>query len=76
MPRRAAHLLEVLVPLAVAALLLLRLGLVWAARAPYPFDLEWMEGGMLAHAWRLANGLPLYVEPGPKIPPSAARTAE
>lgn len=35
------------------------------ARRTHPFDLEWMEGGMLAHAWRLAHGLPLYPEPGP-----------
>ncbi|MEO0600403.1 MAG: glycosyltransferase 87 family protein [Myxococcota bacterium] len=42
---------------------------VWAARLLYPFDLEWMEGGMLAHAWRLQQGLPLYVEPGPDFVP-------
>jgi len=33
------------------------------ARLTYPFDLEWMEGGMLAHAWRLERGLPLYSFP-------------
>jgi hypothetical protein len=42
---------------------------VWASRAAYPFDLEWMEGGMLAHAWRLERGLPLYVRPGPEFVP-------
>ncbi len=42
---------------------------IWWARVPYPFDLEWMEGGMLAHAWRLQQGLPLYVEPNPDFMP-------
>ncbi|MEM6930184.1 MAG: hypothetical protein AAF602_24810 [Myxococcota bacterium] len=42
---------------------------VWAGRLLYPFDLEWMEGGMLAHAWRLQQGQPLYVEPGPDFVP-------
>lgn len=42
---------------------------VWASRVPYPFDLEWMEGGMLAHAWRLQRGLPLYVRPNPDFVP-------
>jgi len=35
-------------------------------RLTYPFDLEWMEGGMLAHAWRLERGLPLYGPPSPQ----------
>lgn len=42
---------------------------IWAARLVYPYDLEWMEGGMLSHAWRLANGLPLYVAPNPDFIP-------
>jgi len=54
-----------LVPLLLAALLVGRLAAVWAARATFPYDLEWMEGGMLAHAWRLTHGLPLYTTPGP-----------
>lgn len=45
------------------------LGFTWARRLPYPYDLEWMEGGMLAHAWRLSEGLPLYVEPNPDFVP-------
>jgi hypothetical protein len=52
-----------------AAALLLRLGLAWVARLPYPYDLEWMEGGMLSHAWRIANGQPVYVRPGPEFTP-------
>lgn len=34
-----------------------------AARLPYPFDLEWIEGHMLAMATRVARGLSLYPEP-------------
>lgn len=33
------------------------------ARVSHPYDLEWMEGGMLTHAARVAEGLPLYVQP-------------
>ena len=32
-------------------------------RLNYPYDLEWMEGGMLIHAWRIQQGLGIYVEP-------------
>ncbi len=54
-----------LVPLVVGALTVTMLAQIWAARMFYPYDLEWMEGGMLAHAWRMQQGLPIYVEPGP-----------
>ncbi|MGB0641006.1 MAG: hypothetical protein ACPGTU_16830, partial [Myxococcota bacterium] len=40
--------------------------LLWrtiSIRLNYPYDLEWMEGGMLLHAARVAEGLPLYVTP-------------
>jgi hypothetical protein len=61
-------------PLAAAALAALAaavagaLELVWharvfAGRAAFPLDLEWLEGGMLVHAQRLAAGQPLYVPP-------------
>lgn len=33
------------------------------ARFLYPYDLEWMEGGILAHAYRIADGTGVYVEP-------------
>ena len=36
---------------------------VWSLRLYYPFDLEWMEGGMLGNAWRLTQGRSLYVTP-------------
>lgn len=66
---RALAMLERWLPILAVAGLMLLLGDIWVARAPYPFDLEWMEGGMLAHAWRLEHGLPLYVPPGPDFAP-------
>lgn len=36
---------------------------VIARRFSYPYDLEWMEGGMLCHALRLAEGKPIYATP-------------
>ncbi|MEE8467409.1 MAG: hypothetical protein V3T22_03080, partial [Planctomycetota bacterium] len=33
------------------------------SRVGHPFELEWQEGGMLAHVERLVAGLPLYAEP-------------
>ena len=50
-------------PIAGAAAVLALLWTCFRARVVYPFDIEWMEGGMLAHAWRLREGLPLYAEP-------------
>nr|HEX4318822.1 hypothetical protein [Kofleriaceae bacterium] len=32
-------------------------------RLTYPFDLEWMEGGMLDHALRIQQGAGIYVPP-------------
>ena len=32
-------------------------------RCRYPFELEWMEGGVLEHIRRVARGEPLYVRP-------------
>ncbi|MDB4963120.1 MAG: hypothetical protein JWP01_3119 [Myxococcales bacterium] len=34
-----------------------------AGRVTYPYDLEWMEGGMLHHAQRIHEGLGIYVPP-------------
>jgi hypothetical protein len=44
--------------------MLWRLGSILARRLSHPFDLEWMEGATLIHAWRLQRSLPIYVEPG------------
>lgn len=49
--------------------LLVPLVLLWAHRIFYPFDLEWMEGGMLGHAWRIRHGLSLYDAPGTEFVP-------
>jgi hypothetical protein len=46
-----------------SAVLLGLLFRAWWIRLGYPFDIEWMEGGMLAHAWRVTHGLPLYAPP-------------
>jgi len=35
----------------------------------YPFELEWMEGGMLEHARRVLEGKALYPEPSPEFVP-------
>lgn len=35
---------------------------VWG-RVAYPYDLEWMEGGMVDHMVRVLHGRPLYVAP-------------
>ncbi len=58
-----------LLPLALSAAVVTRVLLLWSARITHPFDLEWMEGGMLAHGWRLARDLPLYGEPGREFIP-------
>jgi hypothetical protein len=52
-----------LLPVAPA---LAQLGLLVYAvlsRVAYPYDLEWMEGGLLGHAARLADHQGVYVEP-------------
>lgn len=36
---------------------------LFVGRASYPLDLEWMEGGVLVHAQRLAQGKGIYVPP-------------
>lgn len=51
------------VVLAAAAFLLIGVFQAFAARLTYPYDLEWMEGGMLVHAWRLMEGKPVYTDP-------------
>ncbi len=42
---------------------LVLLGTAIAGRVAYPYDLEWMEGGMLHHALRFQTGNGLYHEP-------------
>lgn len=52
-----------LLPLLAAGYLFCLTVYVIASRVAYPYELEWIEGGMLQPAVRLAQGLPLYVEP-------------
>ena len=33
------------------------------ARVAYPYEIEWMEGGVLAHVARILRGQPLYARP-------------
>src|SRR5690606_3505396 len=55
-----------LVPAAAAALTFVWLG---GQRIVYPHELEWMEGAMVDHAGRIADGAPLYCAPGPEHVP-------
>ena len=48
---------------AVSAGALVALAAVVALRLTYPYDLEWMEGAMLHHAFRIQEGRPLYAPP-------------
>ncbi len=55
------------VPWGVAVLALWHLVVVagvMALRVGYPFELEWMEGGVLDHVLRLKLGRPIYGPPG------------
>lgn len=51
--------------LVIAGSLAYLFSMLWIAWGRYstPFELEWMEGGMLAHAIRLREGLPIYAPP-------------
>src|ERR1700724_1957007 len=60
---RLARVLLVLVSAAALA----NLAFAFARRLAYPYDLEWMEGGMLGHALRLAQGEGIYAEPSARF---------
>jgi hypothetical protein len=49
--------------LALAALHLWTLAILFGRRIAFPIDLEWVEGGHIYQAWRWAHGLPIYVDP-------------
>ncbi|MBN1433326.1 glycosyltransferase family 39 protein [Candidatus Fermentibacterales bacterium] len=56
---------RVFLPAVAAGILaMVVLAVVAIARIGYPFDLEWMEGSVVDHVARVADGRPLYVEPG------------
>ena len=41
------------------------------SRLTYPFDLEWCEGSLLDHAYRIIDGKPYYNPPAPDFIPTA-----
>lgn len=65
---RPARLLELLVTGLCVAYLLVFL-VVAFSRLVYPFEVEWMEGGMLTHAARLLSGQPIYAAPSTDFVP-------
>jgi hypothetical protein len=42
---------------------IIQLGHAVGGRFGYPYDLEWMEGGLLQHAQRISDGQGIYVQP-------------
>jgi len=68
-PRRhipIGQLVEVVAWLVIALPAVYQIGLLIqaiAGRAGYPYDLEWMEGGLLHHALRIRHGDGIYVAP-------------
>ncbi len=63
---RRQGLLHAGVWLLIALPALYQIGLLVTAiggRFSYPYDLEWMEGGMLQHAQRIRDGVGIYVPP-------------
>ncbi len=62
--RGPAPLLDRLVP-AAALLYTIAYAVVALLRIPYPYELEWMEGGMLAQVQRVIHGQPIYAAPSP-----------
>ena len=62
-PARTAFALPWLVIAAPALWQLVLLGSAIAGRLLYPYDLEWMEGGLLHHALRIQQGQGIYVPP-------------
>ncbi|HEY5933316.1 MAG TPA: hypothetical protein VIU61_01700, partial [Kofleriaceae bacterium] len=60
------HLGHIALWLVIAAPAIYQLGLLVTAisgRFAYPYDLEWMEGGLLHHAQRISDGNGIYVVP-------------
>src|SRR5439155_14413345 len=51
----------------VSAAALVNLAFAIGRRLVYPYDLEWMEGGMLCHALRVVQREPIYAEPSARF---------
>jgi hypothetical protein len=62
LPRGPVGALQIVLAV-VAALALGQLVLLFVLRVPYPFELEWMEGGIVDHVRIVLLGEPLYREP-------------
>jgi len=60
---RLAHVAIWLLIAAPALYQIALLVLAISGRVGYPYDLEWMEGGMLQHAQRIRDGAGVYVPP-------------
>lgn len=57
-------------PLLLTGFILVLLARTVGPRLGYPYDLEWMEGGMLLHSLRVLQGQPIYVVPTADFIPS------
>ncbi|MBN1423122.1 hypothetical protein JXA88_01070 [Candidatus Fermentibacteria bacterium] len=71
-PAALARLIADILSLACVVASLAALGsylVITVSRLGYPFDLEWMEGGMVDHVARIRAGQPLYVSPSPAFVP-------
>ncbi len=55
---RVARLLRILTLAAAILFVVVYVGLA-LARASYPYELEWMEGGMVEHVRRVLEGVPI-----------------
>ncbi len=51
------------------ALYFVAFAIIAASRITFPFDVEWMEGGMITHAARLLDGQPIYGPPSADFVP-------
>ncbi len=58
--RRALRVVAILAAAAIPAFEVGKLVFVFASRLRYPMDLEWCEGAMLYHAWRVLHGQTIY----------------
>lgn len=67
---KAARVLQWLVLAGAVSFLLVYVGIA-VLRIGYPFELEWMEGGLVDGVRRILEGQPLYVEPSVDFIPFA-----
>ena len=46
------------------------------ARLAYPFELEFIEGGILVQAWRMAHGLPVWLPANAEFVPRSTPSCQ